>query len=415
LEKKQLQEPPGRGREQQAWNTWCVSLLASDFGRPTAKGEERVVNYLRQERTTLEKLLPGLDAALAEIPLPEMERPGNPAIPLYRRRGGPGLLIPTRFGGRGASPLQAVRAQRAIACRSPSLSVATTMHHFTLATLMELDPEDPGVEAELLEAVARNNLYVGSGFAEGRTGASIQSSALRMTRAPGGWVVNGSKKPCSLSWSMDLFTLSTPAPEGMAAGLAAAIIPADTPGIERRPFWQSPILAGAESDEVVLRDVFLPERELMPLGGPGRIDAVQQRGTLWFELLITASYLGIASALVERVLLSEKGSADERVSLATEVEAAMAALEGVARAMLAGERGNDELARVLLVRYAVQSTISRATSLAVELLGGMAFIRSPEVSYLLAASRALSLHPPSRLSAGKGLDAYLAGSPLVLD
>jgi hypothetical protein len=45
----------------------------------------------------------------------------------------------------------------------------------------------------------------------------------------------------------------------------------------------------------------------------------------------------------------------------------------------------------------------------------MAFIGSPEVSYLLAASRALALHPPARLSAGKALDAYLAGNSLVLD
>jgi alkylation response protein AidB-like acyl-CoA dehydrogenase len=373
------------------------------------------MNFLKQERATLEKLLPGLDAALAGIPLPDMERPGNPAIPTFRRLGGPGLLVPTRFGGRGATPLEAVRAQRAIACRSPSLAVATTMHHFTLATLMEIDPEDPGLEGELLESVARRNLYVASGFAEGRTGASIQTSALSVTRAPGGLVVNGSKKPCSLSRSMDLFTLSTPAPGGTDAGLAAAIIPADTPGIERRPFWQSPVLAGAESDEVVLRDVLVPEDELFPLGGPGRVNAVQDRGSLWFELLITASYLGIASALVERVLSSGKGGADERVSLATEAESAMAALEGVARAMPVGEGGNDELARMLLVRYAVQSAISRATSLAVELLGGMAFIRSPEVSYLLAAARALSLHPPARPTAGKRLDAYLTGSPLVLD
>jgi hypothetical protein len=66
--------------------------------------------------------------------------------------------------------LQAVRAQRAIACRAPSLAVARTMHHFTIATLMEIDHEDPGPEAELLEFVARGNLYVASGFAEGRTG-----------------------------------------------------------------------------------------------------------------------------------------------------------------------------------------------------------------------------------------------------
>jgi alkylation response protein AidB-like acyl-CoA dehydrogenase len=373
------------------------------------------MNFLRPERETLEKLLPGLDEALARIPLMEMERPGNPSIPVYRQLGGPGLLIPTRLGGRGASPLQAVRAQRAIACRAPSLAVATTMHHFTIATVMEVNLEAAGQEAELLESVARDNLYVASGFAEGRTGASIQTSALRMERGRGGIILNGSKKPCSLSRSMDLFTVSTPPPEGMDAGLAAVIIPADTPGLERRPFWQSPILAGAESDEVTLRDVCVAANDFFPLGGPGRLNPVQDRGFLWFELLSTASYLGMASALVERVLLSERGSATERVSLATEVEGAMAALEGVARAVRPGEWGNDELARMLLVRYAVHGALGRAASLAVELLGGITFIRSPEVSYLLAAVHVLPLHPPPRLSAVKSLNEYLLGSPLVLD
>jgi len=62
--------------------------------------------------------------------------------------------------------------------------------------------------------------------------------------------------------------------------------------------------------------------------------------------------------------------------------------------MLAGERDSDTLARILLVCYAVQAAISRATSLAVELLGGMTFIRSAEISYLLAAARPLCVHLP---------------------
>jgi hypothetical protein len=256
---------------------------------------------------------------------------------------------------------------------------------------------------------------VASGFAEGQPGTSIQKSGLRMERSPEGIIINGSKKPCSLSQSMDLFTISTPPLAGMDAGLATVIIPADTPGIERRPFWHSPILAGAESDEVVLHDVCVPEDAFFPLGGSGRISPVQDRGFLWFELLITGCYLGIASSLAERVWLSERGGSAERVSLAMELESAMSALEGVARGMRTGEGGNDELARMLLVRYSIQAAIDRAASLAVELLGPTAFIRSPEVSYLLAATHMLCLHPPSRLGASKRLDAYLAGSPLVLD
>jgi alkylation response protein AidB-like acyl-CoA dehydrogenase len=374
------------------------------------------MKFLKQERATLEALLPGLDEKLAQFPLMEMERPGNPSIATYREHGGPGLLIPQQLGGCEASPLLAVRAQRAIACRAPSLAVATTMHHFTIATVLEIDPEHPDREGEILQSVASEKLYVGSGFAEGRPGASIQSATIRITPGPDGHVVlNGSKKPCSLTHSMDLFTVSTPPLDGMDAGLAAAMIPADTPGIERRSFWKSPILAGAESDEVVLNDVVVPVDAFLPLGGSGRINAVQDRGFLWFELLISAAYLGIASALVERALMSGRGGASDRVSLAVELEGAMAALEGIARGMMDGERDNHALGRMLLVRYAVQSAIDRAACLAVELLGGNAFIGSSEVSYLYAATRGLSLHPPARPTACKSLNEYLAGSPVALD
>jgi alkylation response protein AidB-like acyl-CoA dehydrogenase len=373
------------------------------------------MNFLKQERATLEELFPGLDVALARFPLLEMEKPGNPSIPTFRQAGGPGLLIPTQFGGRGASPVQALFAQRAIACRAPSLAVATTMHHFTIATMIEIYPEDPDGIGELLETVARGDLYTASGFAESQPGTSILKSGLRMERGPVGIVLNGSKKPCSLSLSMDLLAVSTPPLEDMDAGLAVAIIPADTPGIEVHPFWQGPILAGAESDEIVLHDVCVPEDAFFPLGGSGRINPIQDRGFLWFELLISACYVGMASALAERVFLAGRSGAAERVSLAAELEGAMSALEGVARTMRPGEGGNDELARMLLVRYSVQTAIGRVASLAVELLGPGAFIQSPEVSYLHAATHVLSLHPPARLGACKGLDAYLAGSTLVLD
>jgi alkylation response protein AidB-like acyl-CoA dehydrogenase len=199
---------------------------------------------------------------------------------------------------------------------------------------------------------------------------------------------------------MDLFTASTPALEGMDGALAVVVVPVDTPGLERRPFWKSPILAGAESDEVVLRDVVAAEEDFFPLGGAGRWNPVQDRGFLWFELLIKTSYIGIASGLAERVLTSRGGTAAGRVAMATELEGAMATLEGIARAMGAGERG--KLARMILVRYAAQAALDRTTALAFELRGGMAFIESPE-SHICSLPRGLSSfirHLGSRRASG---------------
>ena len=376
------------------------------------------MRFLKAERSTLAELLPGLDETLAQTPLLDKERPGHGALRAFREHGGPGLLVPERHGGRGATPLQAVRLQRALASRSPSLAVATTMHHFSVATIAEMAAGESasGMEWMLLEGIARENLLLASAFAEGRTGTSVFASGLQVRRTADGLVLRGSKKPCSLSASMDILTASVlvPAEDGRGSTLAVVTIPASTPGIERLPFWSSWVLAGAESDEVVLSDVEVPYSLVSYLGDSRRLDVLQEKSFLWFELLISASYVGIVSVLVERALTAGKGTAMDRMAPAAEVEAAMVALECVARSLGDEEPTGELLARMLLVRYAVQGAIDRAAALAVDLLGGIAFITSPEIAYLSAACRALAFHPPSRSSAAPALDAFWKGDPLVI-
>jgi len=38
------------------------------------------MNFLKRDRATLEQFLPSLDARLAEIPLTEIEQPGNSGL-----------------------------------------------------------------------------------------------------------------------------------------------------------------------------------------------------------------------------------------------------------------------------------------------------------------------------------------------
>lgn len=372
------------------------------------------MNFLKQERETLEKFLPDLDSKLENIPLLEMESKGSPAIQIFRELGGPGLLIPGEYGGMGVTLLELIRMQRAIASRSPSLAVAANMHHCTLAAMLEDSLTDEDIA--FFSSIAQHNLYLASGFADGRMHASVLFPDLQAERIVGGVKVNGSKKPCSLSKSMDFLTASILIPSASGEGnlLALAIIPAETPGIERRPFWNTWALGGAESDEVILKDVEVPEELIFPLGKPEALGSMLAKTFLWFEVMISASYLGAASALVERVLVAGKGSAAERMVLAVEVEGAMAALEGIAYQIERGDNDDRAVATALFVRYAVQRAIERVSVQASELMGGIAFVSSGEIAYLLATSRAIAFHPPSRLSMASGLDGYLAGEPLVM-
>jgi alkylation response protein AidB-like acyl-CoA dehydrogenase len=374
------------------------------------------MNLLRTERDTLNAYIPGLDKYLGEIPLLELEQPGNGALQRFRELGGPGLLVPAEYSGKGASLLDAVRIQRAVGSRSPSLAVATTMHHFSVASLVELTAAGNGFEWVMLTAIAENSWLLSSGFAEGKPGQHILTPTMRGVPADGGITVSGVKKPCSLTWSMNLMSASV-AVADPATGtdrLAIVLIPADSAGIERAPFWKTTALAAAESDQVTLNQVFVPDALIFYPQDGETMDPIQARGFVWFELLVSASYLGAATNLAERVMARGRGSDEDRAGLAIELEAAAAALEQVASASATAGDNEALLARALSVRFATERAIERVVMSATATLGGMSFIESPEIAYLLGATRALAFHPPSRAAAAGPLARYLAGGPLTL-
>ncbi|MEU9857876.1 acyl-CoA dehydrogenase family protein [Streptomyces sp. NPDC047974] len=372
-------------------------------------------------RETCERHLPGLLDALGAHPLDELEKPGSPAVELFRAHGGPALVIPKTYSGLGADPLEAIETTRALAAACPSLAVATTMHHFSVATLFSLADSlhADGVAWALLEGIAEQKLLVASGFAEGRPGRGILSPVMRARPDDSGrgYRVDGSKKPCSLSASMDLLTASValPAADGTSE-MAVLLVPRGTEGLSVRPFWSSWALAGAQSDEVRLDDVLVDEQQVMRTepGAGGELDELQTVGLIWFEMLTSASYLGVASALAERVVAGGRGSVSERARLVTRLETAALLLEGVARMLADGATGDAALAKALVARFGAQDAIGDVVRHAVELLGGMAFLGSGDIAYLAAASNGLSFHPPSRSAFAEPFVDHVGGAPLRL-
>ncbi|GAB2656541.1 acyl-CoA dehydrogenase family protein [Prescottella soli] len=376
------------------------------------------MRFLETERDVLKRSLPGLDEALTAIAPGDLERRGSPGTTAFREAGGPGLLVPADLGGIGASPLEAVRVQRAIGSRSPSLAVATTMHHFSVASLVAVSETNTGLDWMLLQAIAADNLLLASGFAEGRPDGQILKPTMTATPTTDGVRLSGVKKPCSLSRSMDLLTASVmlPRPDGPGEQLAVALIPAKDDGVSVSPFWSSFALAGAESDQVTIDDVLVPSDLVVTTSVTEgeQLDDIQNAAFLWFELLVTGSYLGAASALVELALGSDRISESDRLRLVVTLEGAMAAVENIARRMTDELDSRKLLMDALLVRYAVQDAIAAAVPRAVELLGGLNFITSDRVGYLAAAVNGLGFHPPARAKMAGPLLSYLDGNSLTI-
>lgn len=371
-------------------------------------------------RDTCDRFHPGLLKSLAELPLLEREAADSPVLEIFRDHGGAGLLVPPAYGGAGADALDAVRVTRALGSSSPSLAAAATMHNFTAAMLFALAdrvvPPTPSQHA-LLAKIAPQGMFLASGWAEGRTQQDILNPAVSAAAVKDGFVLNGAKKPCSLSRSMDLLTASVTLPsDDGAPQLAVLLIPADSEGLSVHPFWSSQILAGAQSDEVRLRDVHVPA-ELVIRGtpdDPDRLDDLQTATFVWFEMLITSAYVGVASTLTELVMNQGRGSVTDRAALGIQLESAVALTEGTARAVRDGMVGEEAVAATLTARFAVQKVLAGIADVAVELLGGMAFINSSEIAYLTAALHPLAFHPPGRTSSSPHLVDYFTGGSLQI-
>ncbi|MFE3907501.1 acyl-CoA dehydrogenase [Streptomyces sp. NPDC059153] len=364
------------------------------------------MRFLERERVTVAKLLPGLDKSLRAVSPAELADPSGPGIGLFCDSGAPGLLVPTAQQGRGASAVDALRVQCALGSRAPHLAAATTLHHYSIATLAGLST-DEGLVSMLLEGLASGNNLVTFGFAEERPGAGVLSPSMTAADGPDGVRVDGVTRPWSLARSMDLLIAGATVyrSDGPGEEPAVALVPAESEGVS----------VDAESGQVTLDDVVLPPEMLVrssDLGG--QLEARLTSGFSWYQLLMTGSHLGAAGALVERVLLDDRVPESERVRLLVESESAMSAAEGVAHRIDDGGTDESTLADSLYVRYFVQDVLSRVVPRAVELLGHPGSPASDEVGRLADFTNGLALQPLARSRMTGPLVAYLADGPLTI-
>jgi alkylation response protein AidB-like acyl-CoA dehydrogenase len=293
------------------------------------------------------------------------------------------------------------------------------MHNFTVAFLVKMSERQQyrGFCYDLLARVASDDFMLASGFAEGRVGVGVLEATIQAIETEAGYVINGAKRPCTLSRSMDYLTAGVRVIDtrGTDLGRGVAVIPASAPGLSVSPFWKARAFGAAESDEVRLQDVTIKKSSLLLIDGSQHLDPAEREAWLWFELLITASYVGVISDLLAQVYRKKKGSALERTRAAADVETAAAALQAMAHQMMAGDTDRISLAaRSLLVRFGVQKLINDVKNLIAELLGGMQFVCGSTLEYQIGVLTALAYHPPSRSSAAEAIDAYFSGKPLVL-
>jgi alkylation response protein AidB-like acyl-CoA dehydrogenase len=329
------------------------------------------------------------------------------------------LPIPAEFGGGGGDLVTAASAQRQLGRSDPSVAVALNMHMHSVGLLAEHWKRRRDASWMLLEAIGAGHQLVGSAFAEPGGSANILRSKTRAVRTPTGFRLTGTKFPCSLSSTAELFCLSA-----QVVGEDVAIValcPAGSPGLKVEGDWPSLGMRASDTARLELTDVEIDRRLVFHEASVGTIDDIVIEGLIWFVVLITATYHGVLSSLVELAARASSRCLPQRkldalVNAATELSTLGAACRDIGHRWSDGTlRGTTAMAAAAALRIQLSATTDRVLAGLRPVLGAVVYTRDTPASGLVLDALAAHHHPPSIPLCESLIASAGSGQPLSLD
>jgi acyl-CoA dehydrogenase len=305
--------------------------------------------------------------------------------------------VPTELGGGGASYPDLCGMLRTLAHYCGSTALALSMHTHVVATAVWRWRRDPQATERLLRRIADEKLLVVA------SGASdwLHPSG-KAERVEGGWRINARKVFASGIPAGDLF-LTQAVFEDPEAGPTALhfMIPVGTLGIAPQENWRVMGMRGTGSNDVIIKDVFVPDSALVLRRPAGKWSLAFYTNPGMIPLpLIYSVYLGIAEAARDAALVMarKRASDSDFITLVGEIETELGAARVAHRDMVeaadAGEPGPETTNRIFIGRTLVGRATLRVAEKAMEAGGGASFFRVSGLERLFRDMQAARFHRP---------------------
>ncbi|NMN99547.1 acyl-CoA dehydrogenase family protein [Antrihabitans stalactiti] len=331
----------------------------------------------------------------------ERDRTGEisaPAFDALRTTGLSSALVPTEFGGGGASHAEIGRALRELGRDDPSTAVAFAMHSHLVAT--QVWRHKHGMDAsKVFEKVAGSQAILIS------TGASDwMASNGTAERVEGGYRVSARKAPASGCEVGDIIVTSIrwdDAPDG--PNVLHIAVPKSADGVSIESTWDTMGLRATGSHTVVLDDVFVPHAAVS-LIRPADVWPPLLNIVIGAALpLVMSAYLGIADAAVTTARTVVAGRREAHTfQLVGEMMNAYTTAEDLIAAMFAD---SDDLrfpntdafaSKILCRKTVVAEALIETVRLAIEVTGGFGYSRQGEIERLYRDIHGGLFHPLPR-------------------
>ncbi|MFB7454306.1 acyl-CoA dehydrogenase family protein [Streptomyces sp. NPDC056194] len=311
-----------------------------------------------------------------------------------------GLTIPEEYGGSGGDHLAYCLVTEELGRGDSSVrGIVSVSLGLVAKTIASWGSE--AQKREWLPRLAAGEALGCFGLTEPGTGSDAGNLATRAVRDGDAYVVDGSKMFITNGTWADVVLLfartnDTPGHKGVSAFL----VPADTPGLTRRPVHGKLGLRGQATAELVLEGVRVPADAM--LGPEGKGFAVAMSALAKGRMSVAAGCVGIAQAALDAALryagereqfgqpIASYQLVQELLSdIAVDVDAARLLTWRVADLI---DRGQDFATAASKAKLYASEAAVRAANNALQVFGGYGYIDEYPVGKLVRDARVMTLY-----------------------
>jgi alkylation response protein AidB-like acyl-CoA dehydrogenase len=332
------------------------------------------------------------------------------------------LTVPEQQDGMGASMLEFVLAQNALAKGDEAVALGINMHLMSVANASQPGHWPPELYRRVMREVVEEGALLNSAAAEPELGSPAGGGRplTTATRCEGGWLINGRKTFTSLSSVLRYFIVLASFKDGEAGGetpdgkvevgqFLVRNALSDGRGVRIEPTWNVMGMRATASDDIVLVDAFVPDSDVVSrriLGAP----AGPQPGGAYFALGVGGVYLAIAEAARDWAVRFARERAPtglgRPIGTIQSIQHRIAHMEILlmqARELLFGtaQDWSDHPAerpalgaKVAAAKYTATNHAIAVVDLAMRIVGGVALHRSNPLERYYRNVRAGLSHPP---------------------
>ena len=330
------------------------------------------------------------------------------------------IAIPKIQGGGGASYMTyaLVAAEIGRYCGATALTwnmhVCSTLWSGPLADDLDMTPAERAAHATRrathYKRIVEDGAIYAQPFSEGGAAAAGAAAFATEARAvEGGWIVNGKKIFASLSGHANYYgVLATEIGDDAKRSRRNTLylaIPADAPGVSVTGGWDPLGMRGTVSRNLIFKDVFVPESELlMPRG------VYAEAAQRWPHMFLTLSptYMGLAQAAYDFTIAYLRGELPgtppvkrrmyptKQIAVA-EMRVKLEQTKALWFQAIREARANpskDQVLRAWAAQYTTMENANAIATLALRTCGGQAMLKSLALERIYRDSRCGALMLP---------------------